>query len=308
MVRIRANRIALSRGAPRVAAAGRRRRPAPAAPSTWQIEAVVGIGAVSPDDLNARVAYDTAWLDYLRAAQVTQQHDGAARGIAATPCPFTVASDEAESAATGRWAGDSRTSPAGKPPPRRRPIATRSTDPTAQEYQRTVRRSRSTSTRWSSTFATICRTACWASTWRLAARLRLGGSIAAGWVVRRVRTARSSVAQGGFYATDRRDRPGHDRAGQRPGRRPPVDRPAGAAGRFGCWWRAGSPGTNVSRHHRHARQSTQRIQDGEATEVELEQTAAPRGAGSISRSPFRRPPAPGAARFRRSACRARPSR
>jgi len=51
-------------------------QPQPGAPPSWQIEAVVGFARVSPDDLNARVEYDTAWLDYLRSAQVTQQHDG----------------------------------------------------------------------------------------------------------------------------------------------------------------------------------------------------------------------------------------
>jgi len=55
-------------------------QPQPGAPLAWQIEAVVGIARVSPDDVNARVEYDTTWLDYLRTAQVTQQHEGELEG------------------------------------------------------------------------------------------------------------------------------------------------------------------------------------------------------------------------------------
>jgi len=43
---------------------------------TWQIEAVGGVSGLSPDDLNARVAYDTTVVDYLRLATIEQDHEG----------------------------------------------------------------------------------------------------------------------------------------------------------------------------------------------------------------------------------------
>jgi hypothetical protein len=244
-------------------------QPAPAAPAAWQIEALVGYTRVSPDDLNARVEYDTAWLDYLRTTQAAQQHEGQLSGLG-DAVPFTARVTKRVGRHWSVGGGFSYFSS------RQASSASASyrytvVDPKAQEYQRVFDQSLAVDpvvldVRDYMPHGLL------AYDISLGARLRIGGSIAAGWVIADCELTRSSVAKGGFYPTDRRTEAVMTGRGSGFAADAMVSARLALAWRFallaegGFAWHEVSKVTGVLN-------STQRVQDGEAVEVELEQTA-----------------------------------
>jgi hypothetical protein len=248
-------------------------QPPPGAPPTWQIEALVGFTSMAPDDLNARVEYDTAWLDYLRAAPVTQQHAGGLEGLGdATPFAvrvtkrvgrhwlvgggFSYFSSEAASSASASY---------------RYTVV----DPKAQEYQREFAQSLEVDplvleVRDYLPHGLVGYDVGFGS------RLRLGGTLAAGWIIADCELTRSSIAQGGFYATSTRT--DLEMSGQGGGFAADallVARLA-VASRVGVVVEGGYSWHEV-KNVAGTRESAQRIQDGEATEVEREVVARAEG-------------------------------
>ena len=158
----------------------RRPRPRRRGPRTWQLEAVAGIGDVSPDDLNARAVYDAAWLNYLRTRAGRRRSTRARSGSCEDTIAGGRAPHEADAPAlVGRGRDVVRLRPAGLVR-RGRPIATPSPIPRPRNTSASSR-SRSRSTRSSSRFATLSRTALLGFDVALGRRLRLGGTLAAGW-------------------------------------------------------------------------------------------------------------------------------
>jgi hypothetical protein len=104
----------------------------------------------------------------------------------------------------------------------------------------------------------------------LGTRFRLGGLLSAGWVIADCELSRSSTALGGFYPNDRRT--GLEMTGRGSGfaaaalltARLALTARLGLLAEGGFAWHEVTSVTGTL-------DSTQRIQDGEATEVELEQ-------------------------------------
>ena len=272
MVRIRAHRTAILAAllAWPLQAAG---QPTPVTPAAWQIEALVGFTAVSPDNLNARVEYDTAWLDYLRSAQIAQQHGGELAGLG-DAVPFTARVTKRVSRHWSVGGGFSYFSS------RQTSSASAAyrytvTDPRAQEFQRLFDQSLAVDP-----VALDVRDylphGVLAYDLGLGSRLRIGGSIAAGWVIADCELARSSVARGGFYATDRRTELVMTGRGGGFAADALMTARLALAGRFALLAEGGFAWHDVS-SVTGTLESTQRIQDGEAIEVELEQTARVEG-------------------------------
>jgi hypothetical protein len=242
-------------------------QPSSGAPPAWRIEALVGMAQVSPDDLNARVEYDTAWLDYLRTAQVTQQHEGELAEVGDAR-PFTVRVVRRVGRHWSVGGGFSYFSS------RQASSASASyrytiVDPRAQEYQRVFAQSLEVDPLVLEVRDYLPHGVLGYDV-ALGSRVRLGGTLAAGWVIADCELVRSSASLGGFYATDRRIELAM--TGQGSG----FAADALLTGRLAIAWRlallveggfAWHEVTNVTG----TLESTQRIQDGEATEVELEQ-------------------------------------
>ncbi|MCU0252824.1 MAG: hypothetical protein MUE61_21760 [Vicinamibacterales bacterium] len=241
-------------------------QPQPGAPATWQVEALVGFTRVAPDDLHARVAYDTAWLDYLRTAQITQQHAGGLEELGdATPFAvrvtkrvgrhwlvgggFSYFSSEASSSASASY---------------RYTVV----DPKAQEYQREFAQSLEVDPLVLEVRDYFPHGLVGYDV-GLGSRLRLGGTLSAGWVIADCTLTRSSAALGGFYVTSTRT--DLEMSGQGGGvaadallmARLSVTSRVGVLVEGGYSWHEIKNVTGT-------RESAQRIQDGEATEVERE--------------------------------------
>jgi hypothetical protein len=236
------------------------------APPTWQIEALAGFTRLSPDDLNARVEYDTAWLDYLRTAQVAQQHAGGLEGLGdATPFVvrvtkrvgrhwlvgggFSYFSSEAASAASASY---------------RYTVV----DPKAQEYQREFAQSLEVDPLELEVRDYVPHGLVGYDV-GVGSRLRLGATLAAGWVIADCTLTRSSAALGGFYATS--SRTDLEMTGQGGGvaadallvARLAITSRVGVLVEGGYSWHEVKNVTGT-------RESVQRTQDGEANEVERE--------------------------------------
>jgi hypothetical protein len=241
-------------------------QPQPGAPPTWQIEALVGFTRLSPDDLNARVEYDTAWLDYLRTAQVAQQHEGELLELGdATPFAVRVTKRMGRHWMVGGGFSyfSSRQASSASASYRYTVI-----DPRAQEYQREFAQSLEVDplvleVRDYLPHGLVGYDVGFGS------RLRLGGTLAAGWVVADCTLTRSSAALGGFYATssltdlEMTGRGGGVAAEALLVARLAVTSRVGVVVEGGYSWHEVKNVTGT-------RDSTQRIQDGEATEVERE--------------------------------------
>jgi hypothetical protein len=244
-------------------------QPSPDGPPAWQIEAFVGVAHVSPDDLNARVEYDTAWLDYLRTAQVNQQHEGALAELGDTiPFAARVMRRLGRHWSVGggfSYSASRQTSSASS--------SYRYTvvDPRAQEYQREFAQSLEVDPLVLDVRDYFPHGVLGYDV-ALGTRLRLGGALAAGWVVADCELTRSSTALGGFYATDRRTESAMTGRGSGFAADALLTARLALAARLallvegGFAWHEVTTVTGAS-------ESTQRIQDGEATEVELEQVA-----------------------------------
>ena len=247
--------------------------PQSGAPPAWQIEAVVGSARVSPDDLHARVEYDTAWLDYLRIPQVTQEHQGELLELGdATSFAVRVTKRVGRNWLLG--GGVSYFSS------RQRSSASASyrytaVDPRAQEYRRE--------------FAQSLEVDPLALEVRdylphglvgydvgLGSRVRLGGSLAAGWSIADCTLTRSSTALGGFYPNDRRSEMEMTGRGSGVAADALLTVRLALTSRVGVLAEGGFAWNEVKRVSG-ALASTERIQDGEATEVELEQASQAEG-------------------------------
>jgi len=247
--------------------------PQPGAPPAWQLEAVAGLARLSPDDLNARVAYDTAWLDYLRTAQITQQHEGALEGLG-DAAPFAVRVTKR----VGRhWLVGGGVSYFSSRQTSSASASYRYTavDPRAQEYQREFAQSLEVDplaleVRDYLPHGLVGYDVGFGS------RFRLGGSLAAGWSIADCTLTRSSKALGGFYPNDRRTE--MEMTGRGSGLaadalltvRLALTARVGLLAEGGFAW-------NEVKSVSGALASTERIQDGEATEVELERVARAEG-------------------------------
>jgi len=247
--------------------------PQPGAPPAWQLEAVAGLARLSPDDLNARVAYDTAWLDYLRTAQITQQHEGALEGLG-DAAPFAVRVTKR----VGRhWLVGGGVSYFSSRQTSSASASYRYTavDPRAQEYQREFAQSLEVDplaleVRDYLPHGLVGYDVGFGS------RFRLGGSLAAGWSIADCTLTRSSKALGGFYPNDRRTE--MEMTGRGSGFaadalltvRLALTARVGLLAEGGFAW-------NEVKSVSGALASTERIQDGESTEVELERVSRAEG-------------------------------
>jgi hypothetical protein len=236
------------------------------APPTWQIEAVMGMARLAPDDLNARVEYDTAWLDYLRTAQVTQQHAGGLAGVGdATPFAVRVTKRVGRHWLVGGGFSyfSSETASSASAAYRYTVV-----DPKAQEYQREFVQSLEVDPLVLEVRDYLPHGLVGYDV-GLGSRLRLGGTLSAGWVVADCTLTRLSAALGGFYATSTRT--DLEMTGQGGGvaadallvARLAVTSRVGVLVEGGYSWHEVKNVTGT-------RESAQRIQDGEATEVERE--------------------------------------
>jgi len=248
-------------------------QPPPGTPPAWQAEALFGLAGVTPDDLNARVEYDTAWLDYLRTAQVTQQHEGELVELGgATPFAARVMKRMG-----GRWSVGGGFSYFSSRQASSASASYRYTviDPNAQEYQRVFAQSLAVDP-----LVLEVRDYLPHGVVRydmgLGTRLRLGGSLAAGWVIADCELTRSSIAQGGFYATDRRTGLAMTGRGSGVAADAMLTARLGITNRLGLLVEGGFVWHEV-KNVTGTSESTERIQDGEATEVELEQVVRAEG-------------------------------
>ena len=248
-------------------------QPAPGTSSSWQIEALVGLTRVSPDDLNARVEYDTAWLDYLRTAQVTQQHEGELVELGdATPFVARVMKRMGRHWSVGGGFSyfSSRQASSASASYRYTVI-----DPNAQEYQRVFAQSLAVDPLVLEVRDYLPHGVVRYDT-GLGTRLRLGGSLAAGWVIADCELTRSSIAQGGFYATDRRTELAMTGRGSGVAADATLIARIAITARLGLLVEGGFAWHEV-KNVTGTSESTERIQDGEAIEVELEQAARAEG-------------------------------
>ena len=244
-------------------------QPQPGAPATWQIDALVGFTRVAPDDLNARVAYDTAWLDYLRIPQVTQQHQGELLEVGdATPIAvrvtkrvgrhwlvgggFSYFSSEAASAASASY---------------RYTVV----DPKAQEYQREFAQSLEVDPLVLEVRDYLPHGLVGYDV-GLGTRFSLGGSLAAGWSIADCTLTRSSKALGGFYPNDRRTDMEMTGRGSALAAAALLTVRLALTARVGLLAEGGFAWNEV-KSVSGTLASTERIQDGEATEVELERVS-----------------------------------
>ena len=238
----------------------------PARPPLWQIDAVVGVANLAPADLNDRAEYDTAWLEYLRPADVTQQHEGTIDGVdGAIPVSMRVVRR------LGRhgWAGagfaylSSRAESSASASYRYTVI-----DPRAQEYRRTFDQSLEVDPLAMEVREYLPHAV---AGWDMAlgSRLRVGALVTAGLAVMDVELRRSSIARGGFYATDRRTdlvMTGH---GNGVAADVMLTARFALAGRVALLAEGGFAWHEVN-NVTGTLDSTTRIQDGEATDVERE--------------------------------------
>jgi hypothetical protein len=248
-------------------------QPQPGAAPAWQIEALVGFTRAAPDDLNARVEYDTAWLDYLRTAQVTQQHDGTLLTLDdAVPiivrvrrrlgshwsvgAGFSYFSSEASSSASAAYQYTV-------------------IDPRAQEYRREFSQSLEVDPLVLDVRDYLPHGLVGYDL-ALGTRLRLGGSLAAGWGIADCTLTRSSIAQGGFYPNDRRTELEMSGRGSGFAADALLTARLALGARVGLLVEGGFAWHQV-KNVTGTLDSTQRIQDGEATDVELEQVAKAEG-------------------------------
>ena len=237
-----------------------------ATPPRWQIDAVVGLAGLAPEDLNARVDCDTAWLEYLRPANVAQEHEGTLDGIdGAIPVSMRVVRRLGRHWSVGAGFSylSSRVESSASASYRYTVI-----DPKAQEYRRTFDQSLEVGPLAMEVREYLPHAV---AGWDMAlgSRMRVGALVTAGLAVMDVELRRSSIARGGFYATDRRTdlvMTGH---GNGVAADVMLTARFALAGRVALLAEGGFAWHEVN-NVTGALDSTTRIQDGEATDVERE--------------------------------------
>jgi len=242
-------------------------------PRAWLVEVVGGVRGLSPDDLNAQVESDTAILDFLINAQVEQQHDGGLDDLA-RGYPFAV---RVVRRLGPRWSvgggfsffTTERRSSAGAS------YAYTTIDPQAQEYVREF----SQSLRVDPLVLTV-RDYLPHGLVRYdiaaARRLRVGATLLVGWLVAECELADTLTTDGGFYPRYRQTDKAMTGRGGSLAADALVSLQMGLTSRFGllveggyAWHRV----PDVTGDH----VTTLRVQDGEAAELELEQTSTATG-------------------------------
>lgn len=238
-------------------------------PPRWLIEAVGGWTGVAPADLNAQVDYETVILDHLRAQQIQQTHDGALLKLdQAFPIGGRVLRKLGDHWSLG---GGFSTFSAEQASSAEASYKYTVIDPRAQEYQREF-----------SEVITVDPIVLQAREYfpyaqvgydlALGRRLRIGAALEAGWIFAECQLERSRVIAGGFYPQSRTStvqmtgKGNSFGAGAMLSARVALTRRWGVLVEGGYSWHevtdvAGSVATTLL------------TQDGEATEVELTQTA-----------------------------------
>jgi hypothetical protein len=242
-------------------------------PHRWQIEVVGAQALLGPADLDALVDYETAIVNHLRTQQVQQTHEGDLRSLdRAYPIGARVIRTTGGRLSLGAgfsWLSTSRRSSA------KASYSYTVVDPTAQEYQRTFSEVITTDP-LALTAREYFAHAVVRYDWIARPRLRLGTSLHAGWLIANCRIERARTTAGGFYPASRVSRIDMDGRGNGPAAdalltaRVAVTRRLGLLAEAGYGWHEARKVTGTST-------TTTVVQDGEAAEVELEQTVRAEG-------------------------------
>jgi hypothetical protein len=241
--------------------------------ATWQIEVVGGVSGIAPDDLNGRVAYDTTVVDYLRTARIQQDHQGSLVELSRAN-PFDV---RALRRLTRHWSVGGGFSVVST----RRSSFTRASyaytvvDPRAQEFVRDFSQTIEVDPLVLEVKEYVPHGLV---RYDLSAgrHLRVGATFQAGWTVADCKVASAGRTVGGTYAIDHQT--GTTMTGSGGGFAGDALAFAHLAltTRFGvileggyAWHRAKTVTGTLT--------TTTRVQDGEATELELDQTTEATG-------------------------------
>ena len=239
----------------------------------WQVEAVGGLTGLSAKDLNSRVDYDTALINYLSTAQIQQQHEGellqlndanpiAARALRRLSRHWSVGAGFA-------FFTTQQSSSAG--------ASYRYTliDPRAQEYQREFSQTLSVDP-LNLTVRDYLPHGVVRYDMALARRLQLGASLHAGWVFAECEIARTQATLGGFYPTSRRVELAMTGRGGGLASEAFLSAQLSLARRLGLLLEGGYALHEV-RKVTGTQNTTVQIQDGEASAVELDQVSQSEG-------------------------------
>lgn len=240
-----------------------------APPRAWQVEAVGGMTGLAPNDLNSRVDYDSAFINYLSTAQIQQQHEGEMLKLAdANPIAVRMLRRLSRHWSVGAgfaFFTTQQSSSAG--------ASYRYTviDPRAQEYQREFSQTLSIDP-LVLTVRDYLPHGVVRYDMALARRLRIGASLHAGWVLAECQISRTQTTQGGFYPTRRYSQLEMTGSGGGFAADVLLSAHLPVASRFGLIVEGGYALHQV-KNVTGAQKTTVQIQDGEATAVELEQVS-----------------------------------
>ena len=244
-----------------------------APPHTWQIEAVGGFVSLAADALNSRVAYDTAFINYLSTAQIQQQHEGELLQVTeANPIAVRMLRRLSR-----HWSVGAGFSFFTTQQPSSASASYRYTviDPRAQEYQREFSQTLSVDPLVLTVHDYLPHGVVRYDV-VLAKRLQLGASLHAGWVVADCEIARTQGTQGGFYPTSRLVELAMTGRGGGLAGEAFLSAQLSLARRLGLVLEGGYALHQVKKVTG-AQHTTVQIQDGEATAVELEQASQSEG-------------------------------
>jgi hypothetical protein len=242
-------------------------------PHRWQIELVGAQARLGPADLDALVDYETAVVDHLRTQAVQQTHEGDLRRLdRAFPIGVRVIRGAGGRLSLGAgfwWLSTSRRSSA------KATYSYTVVDPNAQEYQRTFSEAITTDP-LALTAREYFAHAVVRYDWIAGPRFRLGTSLHAGWFIADCTIERARTIAGGFYPTSRASTVTMSGRGNGPAgdalltARVAVTRRLGLLAEAGYAWHEARKVTGTST-------TTTVVQDGEAAEVELDQTVQSEG-------------------------------
>ena len=242
-------------------------------PHKWQVEAVGGLIGIAAGDLNSRVDYDTAFINYLSGAQVQQQHEGellklndanpiAVRALRRLSRHWSVGAGF--SFFTAEQGSSARAS-----------YRYTVIDPRAQEYQREFSQTLSVDPLVLTVHDYFPHGVARYDV-SVARRLRIGASLHAGWVLADCEIARTQTTQGGFYPTSRRSELEMTGRGGGLAGEAFLAAHLPLASRLGLLVEGGYALHQV-KNVTGTQNSTVQIQDGEASAVELEQASRSEG-------------------------------
>lgn len=250
--------------------AGPLRAQAPAdPPRAWQVEALGGVRSVAAEDLNAQAVSDTAILDFLRSAQVEQQHAGGLAEIS-RGFPFTV---RVVRRLAPHWSvgGGFSFLATGQRSAASASYAYTIVDPRAQEYVREFSQSLEVDP-LELTVRDYLPHGLVRYDAAVARRVRLGATLVAGWLVAECDLADTLTTDGGYYPRHRETGKVMAGRGNGPAADALVSMRLELSSRLGVLVEGGYAWHRV-RNITGDQTSTLRVQDGEAAEVELEQVS-----------------------------------